>query len=266
MTFFVFTHLSSYCINKTAPPPFKTFVTGCAALFSTTTTLNITLRSFEIVTCTRCCFVSHRIRNLWSVGQLRAEFGGRRKIGRRHVEMGEVQECQHGDGQHFEADSQTQSYILVQKTPVPRSVHGLGRSRRKGIVVPSGAARPPVRPVPSDRQRSGSYKHRTRVDVVSVFKRAVDDVFAFVSGDVDLFTSSSRTRRLRRRYHGISTSIVPLSSVQTGDQRAERGRSDAPPEPTRHDFCGGQKILFKSNQKLATPSGYHLRRYGKCNY
>lgn len=105
-----------------------------------------------------------------------------------------------------------------------------------------------------------------RVLMLFRYFKKTSTMFALVSGDADLFTSSSRTRRLRRRYHGISTSLVPLSSIQAGDERAERRRGDAPPESTRHDFCGGQESLFKSNQKLATPSGYHFRRYGKYNY
>lgn len=65
--------------------------------------------------------------------------------------MGAVQKRKHRHVQHVQADPQTQSHIFVQKTFVPGPIHGPGRSRRKGIVVPSGPARPPLRSVPGDR-------------------------------------------------------------------------------------------------------------------
>lgn len=96
-----------------------------------------------------------RIRDLRGAGKLRAEPGGRGEVGGRHVQVGEVQEREHGDGEHVQAHPEAQSHIPVQETLVPRPVHGPGRPGRKGTAVPPGAARAPVRPVPRDRQRSG---------------------------------------------------------------------------------------------------------------
>lgn len=65
--------------------------------------------------------------------------------------MGKIQKRQHRNGQHFQAHPKTQSYIPIQETSVPRPVHGPGRPRGKGTVIPSGSSRPPVRSVPGDR-------------------------------------------------------------------------------------------------------------------
>lgn len=87
--------------------------------------------------------------------------------------------------------------------------------------------------------------------------------FAFnFSGHVDLFTSSSRTRRLRGRRGRIPSGFVSLSPVQAGHQRAQRRRSDASPESARDDFSWSQEIVFESNQKLATSQSYNFWRHG----
>jgi len=93
----------------------------------------------------------YRICDLRGVGQFRTEFGRRRKACRCHVEVGKIQECQHWNGKHVQANSKAQPHIPIQKTLVPRPVHGSGRSSGKRIVVPSGAAWPPVRSISSYR-------------------------------------------------------------------------------------------------------------------
>jgi len=73
-------------------------------------------------------FYDYRICNIRGVGQFRKEFGGRRKTCRRHVEMGKIQKRQHWNGKHIQANPKAQPYIPVQKTPIPRPVHGPRRS------------------------------------------------------------------------------------------------------------------------------------------